>query len=198
MPYLPYGRQDKDIENDATFALLTFAKLVNRLGFESVSCFDAHSHVAQDWFWIFVNVSPDALISHLAKGFDYVCFPDAGAAARYSIDGPPKILARKVRDQSHGKILFYEIENGEIIKPGSSVLVVDDICDGGATFLMLGNALRAYNVRASLYVSHGIFSKGVDELNKFYERIFTTDSRPTVQKGLTVYESAPPHRLLQG
>ena len=49
MPYLPYGRQDKDVSNDSTFALKTFCNVIDRMNFDKVSTLDAHSMVAADW-----------------------------------------------------------------------------------------------------------------------------------------------------
>jgi len=60
-------------------------------------------------------------------------------------------------------------------------LIVDDICDGGGTFLGLGEELKKKNAGPLfLAISHGIFSKGFDELVKVYEQIFTTDSFRTI------------------
>lgn len=200
IPYLPYARQDKDISNDSTFALHAFARWINSIpNIGGVTAFDPHSDVARDSIACFVPTRPDGLIQRIAADFDYICYPDEGAAKRYRINttaGP--LYGKKVRDQATGKITSYEITNAETIRMGSSVLVVDDICDGGATFILLGNTLKCYRMKASLYVSHGIFSKGIEIFKSYYDRIFTTDSRPTKHKELTVYESAPSHRLLQG
>lgn len=59
LPYLPYGRQDKDPQNNQTFALFTFARLLNVLDFESVSCFDPHSSVANFLINKFYPIYPD-------------------------------------------------------------------------------------------------------------------------------------------
>lgn len=48
---------------------------------------------------------------------------------------------------------------------GKAYLIVDDICDGGGTFLVLSEELKAKNTgKLYLVVSHGIFSKGFDKL----------------------------------
>ena len=44
--YLPYARQDKLVSNDTTFALATFAYLLNKLYFDSVYVDDPHSFEA--------------------------------------------------------------------------------------------------------------------------------------------------------
>jgi ribose-phosphate pyrophosphokinase len=65
---------------------------------------------------------------------------------------------------------------------------VDDICDGGGTFIGLVDALKKKNA-GDLYlaVSHGIFSKGFDELTGSFKTIFTTDSFRDIEgvKGVT-------------
>jgi ribose-phosphate pyrophosphokinase len=55
------------------------------------------------------------------------------------------------------------------------VLIVDDLCDGGGTFTAHASVLLAAGATAvDLYVTHGIFSKGLplDHI----DRVFTTDS----------------------
>ena len=60
-------------------------------------------------------------------------------------------------------------------------LIVDDICDGGGTFLGLGSELKKKNAgELFLAVSHGIFSKGFDQLSDIYTQLFTTDSIQTL------------------
>lgn len=199
MPYLPYARQDKFIHNNECFALRAFGNLLNSLEFDRVSSFDAHSDVAGRVIKNFHSVSADALIKQLVKDYDTVCYPDLGAQSRYRMDNlcNPIINTRnqvankqfliggKVRDQSTGRITSYKL-NREPVED-EKVLVVDDLCDGGATFVLLGQELQKYHVQADLYVSHGIFSKGLDELKKYYNKIYTTDSLPTKFNDLTVF-----------
>ncbi len=170
--YLPYGRQDKGVSNDSTFGLYPFMTMLIQLPLNNIVIFDPHStHLLQ--YNKVSTVLPD--VDKLAKDYDVVCFPDAGAAKKYNTS-KPTIVGNKKREESTGKILHYEIPE---IDAGSRVLVVDDICDGGATFCLLGHALRKKQVIASLYVSHGIFSrgmKGVDELLSYYDEIITTNS----------------------
>ena len=54
-------------------------------------------------------------------------------------------------------------------------VTVDDICDDGQTFIGLAKASKNKNAdKFYLSVSYGIFSKGLKELNKHFEVIFTT------------------------
>jgi len=56
-----------------------------------------------------------------------------------------------------------------------NLLVVDDICDGGRTFTELSKTLSMPK-KLELFVTHGIFSKGVKELTEAYDHIYTTNS----------------------
>ena len=57
-------------------------------------------------------------------------------------------------------------------------MMVDDICDGGGTFCWTASELKKYKpMSVALYVTHGIFSKGVDCLfDAGIHRVVTTDS----------------------
>jgi len=56
-------------------------------------------------------------------------------------------------------------------------MIVDDICDGGATFILLAKELYAAGAKeVNLFVTHGIFSKGLIPLYEAgIKRIFTQD-----------------------
>jgi phosphoribosylpyrophosphate synthetase len=59
-------------------------------------------------------------------------------------------------------------------------LILDDICDGGATFLAVVEALKKRVglpiMEFHLFVSHGIFSKGRKVLEEQGIQIYTTNS----------------------
>lgn len=172
LPYLPYGRQDKPISNSNTFALKTFAKLLNSLNFDEIVTYDAHSSVA----FSLINNLRDAysgahlFFAHKLKDITFV-YPDKGAAKRYSTIRP-SIKFDKKRNEK-GKIIEHVLEEGEA--NGKKVLIVDDICDGGATFISVCKLLKdAGAIEVNLYVSHGIFSKGLRILHAAgINRIFT-------------------------
>jgi ribose-phosphate pyrophosphokinase len=67
---------------------------------------------------------------------------------------------------------------------GQDAIVIDDICDGGRTFIELAKKLKERNVgNLSLFVSHGIFSAGINALSSHYGQIGTTNSMNS--EGLT-------------
>lgn len=176
--YLPYGRQDKLISNDKTFALRPFASIINSLEFDEVFILDPHSKIALGVIDDSVPMYPFVSLGKalIVTGSDLICYPDAGAVDKYvsvyKNMRKPWIHGQKVRDQSTGYISNYALIGDCYDK---EVLIVDDICDGGKTFELL--AFELYEQGANnvyLFVTHGIFSKGLRPLKKAgIRRIFT-------------------------
>jgi len=177
LKYLPYGRQDKEIQNSTTFALRTFAKLLNSLNFEKVTIMDPHSETAAE---LIRNSSEEYPLDILEKvcqltNADIVCYPDQGADSKYSYIYPYKsICGSKVRNQETGYIESYTLHGDP---KGKNVLIVDDICDGGMTFkLLTKDLLKGGATEVNLFVTHGLFSKGLRTLfDSGIKRIFTQD-----------------------
>jgi ribose-phosphate pyrophosphokinase len=200
MPYLPYARQDKEPSNEATFNLYTFAHLINRLQAHQVTVFDAHNpRLCRRLIPGFENIW--ALNFHRtvldSSRPDVIVFPDQGARDRYAenfANWPDILIMDKMRDQATGEILGVRVacEVGRT-KDRGKYLIVDDICDGGATFLAVGDVIRARNERATaqvdLCVSHGIFSRSRERLRigGIYQ-IFTTDSLIKNREEIGVYK----------
>ena len=180
IPYLPYGRQDKHISDESTFALRVFSDLINNLNFDKVFTVDAHSDEAEKLINNLVNYSTkDRINEVLALTLaDTIAYPDTGAFNRYSpfhLKSPiNKVIGHKKRDQLTGYITEYNYE-GDV--NGKSVLIVDDICDGGMTFILLTKSLLDGGAKSvDLYTSHGIYSKGVEVLrDSGIGRIFTKE-----------------------
>jgi ribose-phosphate pyrophosphokinase len=177
--YLPYGRQDKEVSNTATFALRTFARLLNSLSFDRVIVHDPHSDVALELINYCTAIYPKVQLNEIIKGTgtNLLCYPDKGALRKYSEQYEfyrAFIYGEKVRDQLTGNITSYKVI-GDCV--GKTVLIVDDICDGGATFKLLAKDLLAAGAKeVNLFVTHGIFSKGVRTLlESGINRVFTED-----------------------
>src|SRR6267142_4671934 len=172
LPYLPYARQDKEITNESTFALYPFALLLNSLRFNEIRIVDPHnlkltSHLINNVTYTIPNVS--LLLKKLKA---QPVYPDLGAAKRYN--APLTALrCEKVREPLTGVITGVRVVGGKVQK--KSYLIIDDICDGGRTFIEV--AKKLYNLGAKevhLYISHGIFSKGLEPLREAgIKRIFT-------------------------
>lgn len=188
LTYLPYGRQDKEVSNTTTFGLHSFARLLNSLGFDEVRCRDPHSWIAGKLIKNFRPYYPVEELNKTLRAVDsnLICYPDEGASSKYlSIYEWSAIQGRKERDQLTGQITKYELDDEDV--KDKRVLIVDDICDGGATFVLIADAL--YNSGAeevNLFVSHGIFSKGLRPLlDAGIKRIFTPDGEIFPDRAIT-------------
>src|SRR5579871_1665760 len=194
VPYLPYARQDKEVSNDLTFALHSFAALLNGIGFDTVTAVDVHNPaVTKALVKNFRNIPVDEIHKDLAEKLnaDFLIFPDAGALERYLYARRRRhIVFEKERDQATGKItghrLVPELSATEDLN-GKRLLIVDDICDGGATFISIAKAIAAkYTCRLDLFVTHGLFSKGRGLLEKAGLRLHTTNSLMRNPDGIPV------------
>jgi ribose-phosphate pyrophosphokinase len=191
LKYLPYGRQDKEVSNDTTFALRTFARLLNSLNFTSVMITDPHSNVALNLIRNSSAWYPEKTLHKLVSMLDcdVLCYPDKGAREKYSKIYPwVAVYGEKVRDQSTGHILSYSLNKEHWDVLDKKVLIVDDICDGGMTFVLLAKELFSQGAtQVDLFVTHGIFSKGLKPLKEAgINRIFTQDGEASeVQNHIT-------------
>lgn len=196
--YLPYGRQDKFISNDTTFALWTFGQILNMMEFDGITIMDPHSSVALGAIKNSTAVYPHGPLGLAIRATtsNLLCYPDNGAVTKYSkvYDFSDYIYGRKVRDQATGYISKYRLV-GDC--KGKRVLIVDDICDGGKTFELLAKDL--YNAGAeevNLFVTHGLFSKGLRPIRLArINRIFTNKGEavllPDGELGFRKIEGSP-------
>lgn len=109
-----------------------------------------------------------------------ILFPDEGAYHRYSelLDFNIKYrtttyVATKHRI-SRDKL---EVKLPSEIKPNTSILVFDDLCDGGGTFFAIHKALQDMGVTdVHLRVTHAIQKEPLVKLSKLYKTITITNS----------------------
>jgi ribose-phosphate pyrophosphokinase len=205
LAYVPYARQDRVCHEGEACSIKVFADLINSLNFDLVIVCDVHSKATLD---LLNNVSEIPQVNvigkheHLFTNYDYIVCPDHGARNK-TIDvantlKKPVVFASKTRDQKTGKITSSLDFDYSEIPPNKSFLIVDDICDGGRTFIELEKLLRTLKpVTIDLYVTHGIFSKGLKVFSNF-GNIYTTDSlgdKTDTAKEFGMYNEKYIHKL---
>lgn len=186
IPYLPYARQDKEVSNTSTFAKHVFLEMLLKEHVGVVTTLDSHSHhsAIRSYTPTQIRKAMDLFDPHL------IVFPDVGAYNRYAygLSDIHVLVIDKVRNQLTGKIEgltlnkdlseYYGAEEGEKYK----LLIVDDLVDGGMTYIKASEFLKQElfpqsSVEIGLYVTHGIFSKGASVLfDSGINKIYTTDS----------------------
>lgn len=178
--YLLGARCDRKFSSREALDLKIIADFINQLKFDSVSILKPHSDVS---LALIENSTGRTVTSDLfircvsEQGIrDYsIISPDAGASkwiekelGRHDI-----IQCSKDRDVISGEIRGVKIPE----QPRKSCIIVDDICDGGATFIFIAKQLKAMGVQnIYLVVTHGIFSKGFDVFSGLLNKIYCTDS----------------------
>ncbi|RLM07798.1 ribose-phosphate pyrophosphokinase [Gibbsiella quercinecans] len=188
LPYLPYARQDRHMGDGDSFALQVFGQLLNTLAFDRVTVLDPHSDVAAAAVNRLHAITQQQCMQHsarlaglLAQQRLMLIAPDAGALKKIHAVAAHFSLAEygtmtKHRDVLTGELTGFELLTGDV--QGKDVLIVDDLCDAGGTFIGAAQVLRQAGARAvSLYVTHGVFSQGTARLlAQGIDHIYTTTS----------------------
>lgn len=173
--YLLGARMDRPISFNQPFTMKVIADIINSVWFSEINVFHAHSSVAinllrannilpfDQFKWV-RSQNRDARIIAPDKGsVDWIC----RMTGSYTV-------CEKVRDPYTGKLSGFKVKNPEEVID-RDCLIIDDICDGGGTFTGLAEELKRCGAKKiSLYVSHGIFSKGFNLPG--IDKIYTTDS----------------------
>lgn len=182
MPYIPNARQDRCVSN-RVFTLKYFATFLNQLAFDRVFVLDPHSGVSH----LMINNLEELKLPFDVWGFTEpfaMLFPDAGAAKKYKDkyklddDSFSFIIGEKHRNED-GRIVSYELHN---FRDGTHTVVIrDDICSYGGTFVEAAKALRAKGVKEIyLIVSHCENNILKGDVFEHIDRVFTTDSICTI------------------
>ena len=181
IPYFPAARQDKT-DGRAALSLQVISRLI---GTGPVCVFDPHSaklleHVSVAR--VFMPVDLEVPVKPDVVG---IIAPDAGAESRAVqfrdrfYPELPVLMASKSRNQQTGSLSNYQLP---VLERAGRYVIVDDICDGGGTFNLLAEtfAQRATELPSpcalDLFVSHGLFSKGLEAISPVIGHITTTDS----------------------
>ncbi len=197
VPFFLGCRSDVKFEEGSNnYLKQVICPIVNKLKLKSITVMDAHSPVLEGLIDNYINIDNSHLVNYFFKDKfpenmnDVVLLsPDGGAlkkvyklAKNISFKGEI-INCSKSRD-----------EKGELSKVtvpltmpfNKPVLIVDDVLDGGKTFIEIAKELHIWfdfnqidkkdYPKLYLVVTHGIFSKGLGELQQYYEAVYTTNS----------------------
>lgn len=187
MDYVPYARQDRVCNKGESLSIRVFCNLINAMNFDSVQISDPHSDVTPALINNCKITEQSSIISNSLNlnSYDAIVAPDYGSTKK--AETTAKIFNKEViqgvkhRDLATGNLTGFGYF-GDV--SGKRLIILDDICDGGGTFVGLANKLlEGGAISVDLYVTHGIFSRGLENLldNGIY-KIYTTDS---FESGLT-------------
>ena len=187
LPYVPYSRQDRRCNAGDSHSLAVFAGLINSLNFRVIRITDPHSDVVEALFpTAYILRQYDVCMATLILDgvpmgrYSAVVAPDLGASKKAQKVATamklPMIQCTKKRDPATGQLSSPQVDTSNMEMPvGSHFLIVDDICDGGFTFIQLAQAMKSIDpdVKLDLFVTHGFFTKGKQCLyDAGYENVF--------------------------
>lgn len=178
LPYLPYARQDRVCHPGENFGLDVFVRMLSILKNIYVVTADVHSSVAEELFRKysvpFYNIPQETLAHSLPNKYDFLISPDKGS--RVKIGKHPLSFTTPVvcmeKTRTPDGVVYEEYKPDTLY---GQCIVIDDLCDFGGTFVSLGKMLKKTQPRITaldLYVTHGLFGKGIEEIKQYYSEIF--------------------------
>ena len=201
--YLLGARSDRKFETGSVnYVKEVIAPIINMQNFSSVTVLDAHSDVTEACLANYRKESNTGLVAFTLRDYfkdgvtNYskmrLISPDAGALKKvYDVAerigyNEEIIIASKHRDVVSGKITHTEVPIS-VHDADKDFFILDDICDGGRTFIEIAKAIKTKQSISSsvhpeqhgkiyLVVTHGIFSAGLKPLNEYFDGIYTTNS----------------------
>lgn len=182
IPYMPFARQDRVMVKGEPLSIKVLSDILNAQNFEKIEVYDVHSEVSCALLNNVHAITNHSFVSQVLQyKSDYlIVSPDAGAykkifkVCQYLEYTNKIVLCNKTRDVTTGNIIDVTCDTDDFA--GKDLYIIDDICDGGGTFILLANELKRRNCgKVNLIVSHGIFSKGVEALENI-DHIYTTDA----------------------
>lgn len=181
IPCLPYQRQDRRCGAGEPFSLRAFLKSLiaasdSHLVIES---YDIHGDIPKVSGLEVINLDPSFYLNpDYLYGVEAIVSPDAGAVKRagkfaYSI-GLNLVELDKVRIDGEVKSIAFKDNSFDVSRiSGKKLLIVDDLCDGGATFIHSAKLLKATGASSvDLMVTHGLFTKGFDVFKGFIDNVY--------------------------
>lgn len=185
IPYFPYARQDRVCDEGEALSVKVMADLINSLNCQKVTIVDPHSDVTPALLKnVFVISMADIIVkSSLPELIEekqlILLSPDAGAEKKVRTVAKALttigvatdiICASKARDTKTGAITATHI-HGDV--RGKNILMLDDICDGGRTFIELAKTLKTANAGdIYLYTTHGIYSQGLEPIKPYFKHLY--------------------------
>lgn len=182
---LPYAQQDRVCNPGESLTLAVIGDIINSIGASEVIVFDTHSSVS------------DAIIKNIKVISQYDIFyklysdwsnkvlvaPDAGSQKKVfsfakRVGAAAVICCDKLRDLETGKIIRSVLNGSASEVVGKELVILDDICLKGGTFLSIAGMLMLHKPKSiDLVVTHGVFNdNALNDLKPVFNNIYTTNS----------------------
>lgn len=197
IPYILGARSDRKFSyGGINYIKTVIAPIINSQGYNRVFVLDPHSDVIEACInnievtsnVFFAKTTIFGLVDGVESTIENLAIVSPDAGSNKKIKDLMKEITKhdmgkkvtlikcdKTRELSTGKITGFEVYSNDV--KGKHCFIVDDICDGGGTFIGLASKLKELGATSVyLVVTHGIFSKGIEPLLDTIDGVFTTDS----------------------
>lgn len=200
VPYFLGSRSDRKFEGGSNNYLKdVICPIINKLNFTSITILDPHSDVLEACLDNFEKITNITFVVDAFKHYyngqtnSYMLLsPDAGASKKiYDVAKAINYLDEIVICGKHrdvkGAITETIVPYFDVTR---DAVIIDDICDGGRTFIEIATVIKKRHEQYKremkdadplpgkiiLIVTHGIFSKGFGELEKYFDKVICTNS----------------------
>lgn len=175
--YLMSQRMDRVMAFTRPYSLKVVANTINSINATNVALEEPHSDVAINLINNSFSLEPK-ILAPIEDAL--LVFPDAGACERYSSYKGHAVIGKKHRDISTGAIQGIEIQNPDLLRElkYNSLVIVDDLVDGGGTLLAIGKQLKDLvgDISINVSVTHAVNAKGLERLINSFDGVYITNS----------------------
>ncbi len=182
MPYVPHARQDRVANIGEPLSIKVFCDIINSLNINEIVIHDPHSDVTTALLNNATIIPQEDIFKNIIKheGKHFLLSPDGGALKKIRKSRNENtiqvVTCDKIRDTKTGNIketiIYFDDFKGE------KCIIVDDICDGGKTFIEIAKVAKRINAgEIILCVTHGKFTKGMEVFKGIIDKIYTNKGR---------------------
>ncbi|AKO60976.1 ribose-phosphate pyrophosphokinase [Pseudoalteromonas phage H101] len=183
LEYLPHARADRVFEKGNPSPLYDFLVWLDNIRFSKIFVNDIHNAKILEEYRVDnlieksqLQCFKESLSYDFNTDYDIILSPDKGSREKARTIAEHLEVeiynCEKERDVSTGKIIRSVLPVG-VDFSGKKVLIPDDLCDGGYTFIKLAELLKESGAKqVDLYVTHLIAAKGLDNFKGLIDNIY--------------------------
>lgn len=174
--YLMSMRMDRVMDFNRPFSLSIVSNILKNFSCYDIEVLEPHSERLIDLSECYGGV----FIFHIDNNYfkdATIVFPDEGSAERYQGAFDSNVIVfKKKRNLSTGKIESFEIISEKVVS--NNFVFVDDLCDGGGTFLGELEVLKEKypDGKFTLIVCHAVNEQGLRKVLDKFDKVIISNS----------------------
>lgn len=183
--YLMSMRMDRVMNFNRPFSLSIVGNILKNFSAYDIDVLEPHSERLID----LSECYGDCFINIIDKDYfrnSTIVFPDEGSAERYQRSfGLNVLIFKKKRNLETGKIESFEIISEKVVS--NNFVFVDDLCDGGGTFLGELEILKEKypDGKFTLIVCHAVNEQGLRKVLDKFDKVVVSNSYKDWDKIIT-------------